>query len=611
MKEQEKKLEDLPIELLTIILLYAGDPQYLGRLMQVNKALNTLLQPLVNEKYFLAQVYWNNCLQRDFPNRGKKEPLLSSAFSLDLYKKRSYERKENSKLTDDQRKLFNWIRSGDLDSIKNAQDKGRWNLLELLAITCDETQDGHTAFSLASLYRQKKMLAYFYQISCETSARSAAHAKEGENIYLAAACGMAAEIVRLISRTDNDITSIKDKGTRALAIAVEYDHLECVKALINASININVACSNNSLTPLYIAAKHGRLDCMNLLIKANANVNLGSTSNGTTPLCIAAGNGHLHCMDALITAGANINLARTRDGATPLYIAAKNGQADCLNELIKKGANIYLARTSDGATPLYIAARNGHVDCMNLLITAGGGNINQGRRNDGATPLHIATGNHHVNCMNELITAGGNINLPRTSDGATPLYIAAWSGNVNCMDLLIKAGSNINLPRTSDGATPLYIATKNGHAECVNTLITAGANIKIAPSDGKTPFKVAKHQRHQKIYALLKFKQVMEEQQGKPISQQIIAILTCPTNINQRSLFSIFNHLKKSLPKKMIIAIKKCESMVGDAKISYLQTMLAAQDKKFVSEEKLEFINQMLLAKLSHESTLQKNPALK
>ena len=64
----------------------------------------------------------------------------------------------------------------------------------------------------------------------------------------------------------------------ALIKAIEYDHPNCMSALINAGADVNRIYKRRK-APLFLSASLGRGECMDLLIQAEAGVNM-TADNG-------------------------------------------------------------------------------------------------------------------------------------------------------------------------------------------------------------------------------------------------------------------------------------------------------------------------------------------
>ncbi|PJD93935.1 MAG: hypothetical protein CK424_01385 [Legionella sp.] len=102
-------------------------------------------------------------------------------------------------------------------------------------------------------------------------------------------------------------------------------------------------------TPLMIAIQNDHADMVKLLLNMGANPNI-SNSFGVTPLAIAAHQGHLEIVNCLIEAHARLDQRKTDDGATALHFAVAGNHIAVVERLVQAGANIYIP-TRSGLTP--------------------------------------------------------------------------------------------------------------------------------------------------------------------------------------------------------------------------------------------------------------------
>ena len=115
-------------------------------------------------------------------------------------------------------------------------------------------------------------------------------------------------------------------------------------------------------TPLTVAALDKRTECIKSLLEAGADVNIAS-SGGWTPLIGAAMSGASGAvMKPLLDKGADIN-AQNQWGCTALYYATGFGALGSVNYLLDKGAK-YPGTGPDCPTPMKIAELRGYPDLI-------------------------------------------------------------------------------------------------------------------------------------------------------------------------------------------------------------------------------------------------------
>jgi ankyrin repeat protein len=236
-----------------------------------------------------------------------------------------------------------------------------------------------------------------------------------------------------------------------LQAAVHGGHLQAVKTLIQAKVEINVAPNGDQeRNILHAAAGEGYLEVVNALEKAGADINAAPVAwNGRTALQAAAGGGHLEVVNALIRAGADINAAPAQYyGRTALQAAAEAGHLLVVNALLRENADVNAPPGETfGQFALYAAAKNGHLEALNMLIQA----------------------NADVNMLSN--GSEGN-----SEDRRSALQAAAKDGNLGIVRALIEANADVNLvPRHSNSKTALEEAEDRGYVEIAETLRQAGA----------------------------------------------------------------------------------------------------------------------------------------
>lgn len=312
-----------------------------------------------------------------------------------------------------EKKLFSFLKEGDLENLNNIKFK-----LKDLNL---KDQKGINLFNWVRIKNNQTLFNYIYDLAIEKYSNSdkTIDTKKTDQLnrtilHWAAFCNQSLSIDQLVLE-GCDINAANAEGATPLYIASKDGHLDVIKALIEKSANIDAA-NTSGLTPLHIATRNGYLDVVNALIEKGANIN-ATEARGITPLHMAAQNGHFDVVNALIEKGANINAARIDNGVTPLHISVENGHFDVVKALIEKGANINVAEDS-GITPIHMAAQKGLLDVVNALIEKGA-NINAAAAN-GVTPLHFAAEKGHLAVVKALIEKGADINAAAANRG-TPL----------------------------------------------------------------------------------------------------------------------------------------------------------------------------------------------
>ncbi|CAF4065249.1 unnamed protein product [Rotaria sordida] len=353
-------------------------------------------------------------------------------------------------------------------------------------------------------------------------------------------------------------------GISALMLAAEQGYFECIKLLVQAGADLDLAPSGpgadnlniTGQTALFMATLKDRVDVVKYLIEKGADVNV-QNFYGISPLflCVESGNGKL--VQALIEAGAHVNFTPEGElaeenflvGQTPLFSAAKSGHVEICEYLIKNGADVN-AVTMTGASPLYTAIEEGHLEVVILLIRYGA-NVNQSPKGQVArdlhienqTPLLIACMKNHEAIIRYLIQSGANVNLT-SEHGTSPflaicqhnnvilarllirhgarydvetknrydgkinsLIIAAESGSFDIVRLLVEIGLDVNykIEGTGEtaGRTPLFHACAKGFQDIVEYLIDHGADVNATEDSGLSCLHIAAAMGHADIVRIL------------------------------------------------------------------------------------------------------------
>ncbi|XP_069484046.1 cortactin-binding protein 2 [Ambystoma mexicanum] len=201
--------------------------------------------------------------------------------------------------------------------------------------------------------------------------------------------------------------------------------------------NLNDFCEDGC-SALCAAAANGQTDCVRLLLTAGAQVDLAG-NNGFTALCSAAAQGHFRCMELLIAYNADINHAAER-GQTPLYLACQTGSNECIKLLLVLGADRGIT-TSDGWSPIHAAVDSGHFESLNLLLYYDASDV------DSVTlGAELDLGFCDAECREECSRTrnkpviSANLLNHADRDGWTAAHIAAAKGFKGCLEILCNHG---------------------------------------------------------------------------------------------------------------------------------------------------------------------------
>jgi ankyrin repeat protein len=281
--------------------------------------------------------------------------------------------------------LFLLLLSSTLVSSAQLDDESRWKLIEgavnkndlprlreLLSASEDAPADIGRALLSAAKRNKIPALKLLLELR-NTLSVTKDFVVESCTPLLFAAKGPHCEVVQLLlshsaayNRAQIDV--VDQDGFTALSWAVEHGNLECVRALVNAGADVNLA-SPLGHTPLHSAAGHKDVELAQLLLSKGAAVNV-LYIDGLSPLYKAAHSDNPAVAELLLRSGAAVD-ARYR-GLTALHLAALKGFVDVALVLLKYGAAVD-ARSSSASyvTPLYYATLNKDDEMVSALLAHG------------------------------------------------------------------------------------------------------------------------------------------------------------------------------------------------------------------------------------------------
>jgi uncharacterized protein len=311
------------------------------------------------------------------------------------------------------------------------------------------------------------------------------------------------------------------RGQTALMWAAGQSQPEMVKLLLKHGAKVDVRSIVNNwqrqvtaepraqarpaggLTALLYASRQGCLECVKALVGARADVNLADPE-GVTPLIVAVNNFHFDVGAHLLKHGANANKWDWW-GRTPLYGAVDlntiphGGRPDRISLDATTSLQMIEMLLDAGANPnaqlkLFPPYRAlGPDRGADLMLTIG------------ATPLLRAAKAGDVPAVKLLLAHGANPNLPNIY-GTTPIMAAAGlSSNeidtrgrfkteaeaVETINLLAKAGADVNAHETRSGQTALHGAALWGWNDVVKALVANSGDLNARDKKGMTPLDSA------------------------------------------------------------------------------------------------------------------------
>lgn len=179
------------------------------------------------------------------------------------------------------------------------------------------------------------------------------------------------DTVEFLLKAGADVNQMKDDDKNALLLALENQHPDTAKVLLNYGASHKTLEGHIfTRTPLVFAAEFGYMEIVKFLLDAGADVNAvnGDSSSSTTALIAAAGNGHSEVVELLIENGADLN-AQDWHG-TALINSAMEGRSDIVKLLLLAGADVNI-KNKYGETALWFAVKEVQSEIVKLLLDAG------------------------------------------------------------------------------------------------------------------------------------------------------------------------------------------------------------------------------------------------
>jgi ankyrin repeat protein len=257
-------------------------------------------------------------------------------------------------------------------------------------------------------------------------------AEPDQGLFKAAESGGAKDMKKWLDE-GADVLATNAGGETALHIAVQYNNIETVQALLEIykekKLGINT-WDNDGWTPLHWAAR----------------------SAPTEPLLML-----------LDFPGVDLTV-KSETGKTPLYFACYWGNVVGAEKILgtKEGVKTLEIASDQGWTPLLVACSEGELGIVNLLISP------------------------RYNAKTDI----------KDVDGRTPLHLASMRGRVAVVQALLQAHADVNVI-DSDGHTALHLAIRELAEEeidgldVVRKLIDANIKVDVVDFDGRTALQLA------------------------------------------------------------------------------------------------------------------------
>ncbi|KAM0432198.1 hypothetical protein ACHAPT_004733 [Fusarium lateritium] len=342
------------------------------------------------------------------------------------------------------------------------------------------------------------------------------YARSMNGLHLAGYLGMPSLVRALGGRAGVTINARDRLGNTALAWAVEREHEETVKAMLElAAIDIDLR-DNRGQTPISLAAEHNHAAIVRMLLDHDANPNLKDFRQAT-PLWHAAKGGHIAAVALLVGCSADINAASEvitysrvivpyGEIHTPLSVAVMDGQDEVVRLLLAQPSiqpqTKVKTKGHNFCTPLRLAMLGGHVKIAEMILSHPDVATAVRMGQDGEMLLHLAIYLGRENMVRLLLRDHFDINA-QCEEGNTPLHVALNQGRDGFARLLL-AQANVRLDLANKrGETAASSAVHGGLIQILRSLLAKGVDTEARTEGGLTLLSVAVQQGYMPIVELL------------------------------------------------------------------------------------------------------------
>ena len=247
------------------------------------------------------------------------------------------------------------------------------------------------------------------------------------------------------------------KGFNGLMFAIDNQHIEVVKLLLNHSriIKIN-ARDNKGWNAFRWACGTGCVDMVKLFLDHSRKIELNAMGNdGFSGFHIACYKGHSETVELIL----NTSKAKKIDvgavnlfGTTGFMWACKNGHVCAVQSILEYSGSNHNdlnvnAQNFDGSTAFIIACSNGHTEVVKLMVnhaTRKNMDLNLKSKN-GITGFMYACGLGHLDIVETLIDNPIVQVDAKDNSGLTGLMAACLGGKVDVVKLLLDHPRTMNV----------------------------------------------------------------------------------------------------------------------------------------------------------------------
>jgi len=276
-----------------------------------------------------------------------------------------------------------------------------------------------------------------------------------------------------------------------LSWAVQNEHTDIVRLLLNREDIKPDLADNEGRTPLFLACNSGYEEAVELLLERGAAIdpNVRGPWQTFSPLTAAAFHSHEGVVKLLLTHSDIDPNVSSYDGLTALSLAASGGHEGIVKLLLACGSiDLNSTEPVNGRRALGQAACNGHKGVVELLLACKGTEPNHLDLNC-QTALSIAAENGHLGVVKALLGCKAtNPSLGDVSNRSPLCYAICRGWGEMVKELVARPDLDLNESPVGGGPTALSLAVGSGDDEVVRILLERDdVDVNLADAHGRSP----------------------------------------------------------------------------------------------------------------------------
>jgi serine/threonine-protein phosphatase 6 regulatory ankyrin repeat subunit A len=155
----------------------------------------------------------------------------------------------------------------------------------------------------------------------------------------------------------------------ALHHAIAANNKEIVILLIQHGIFID-SILHNGKTPLYLAVELNHFELAKYLLQQGARLDRIILADKNSPLVLALKANHLRMVELLLSYNARVNKV-SLDKKTSLYLAVETGSLELVKLILARGVNVDEPSTDLHITPFFLAIKKSYLNIAEFLFFSG------------------------------------------------------------------------------------------------------------------------------------------------------------------------------------------------------------------------------------------------